>query len=278
MSLVIERPVIENRQFPNHNYILAVRAPEIAERVRPGQFVMAAESQYPILPSPLLKRALAVYTIEEMHGNEEVITLLLRVVGDGTHRLARVRPGDSLELVGPLGNGFDTEASKGKMTILVAGGTGIASVYLLARELRRRGEEVLLIYGGRSREDLVGIKDFERLDIPIGITTEDGSAGIKGLVTNALEDQLTRVPGLHLHVVACGPNPMMRAVSRLALGAGGTCHISVEAKMACGFGVCLGCTVKTQSSYRLACTHGPVFDAAEFVWEDNELAVEPVKS
>ncbi|HLV01952.1 MAG TPA: dihydroorotate dehydrogenase electron transfer subunit [Acidobacteriota bacterium] len=269
--------MIENRKYPNDNYVLAVRAPEIADQVRPGQFVMAAEALHPILPSPLLKRALAVYTIEDGGHFGRLITLLLRVVGDGTHRLARLRPGDRLELVGPLGNGFDISASKGKLTILVAGGTGIASVYLLARELLRNGEEVLLIYGGRSHEDLVGIKDFESLNIPIIITTEDGSAGIAGMVTDGLTDQLERISGRHLHVVTCGPNPMMKAVAKLALAAGGSCHISVEAKMACGFGVCLGCTVKTQSAYRLACTHGPVFDAAEFVWEDNELAIEPVR-
>lgn len=267
MSYVLEAPVIENRRFPRHNYILALRVPEIAEKTAPGQFVMAAEVSYETLPSPLLKRALAVYSIQHEKDQASVITLLLKIVGDGTRRLASLQPGDCVSLIGPLGNGFDLQAARGKLNLVVVGGTGIASVYLLCQQLTRRGEEVRLLYGGKTGEDLVGLEDFEALDIPITVTTEDGSRGRMGLITDALEDLLQRLPPEHLHVFTCGPNPMMRAVTRLTSARKVPSQISVEAKMACGFGVCLGCTVKTRSSYRLACRHGPVFRGEDFLWE-----------
>ncbi len=267
LSLVVrlQAPVLENRVFPRHVFILTVQAPEIASATRPGQFVMAAVSGQGDIPSPLLKRALAVFTIPDREPTR--ITLLIKTLGDGTRRLAAVRPGDTLELVGPLGEGFDLERARNRINLIVVGGTGIASVYLLARDLCHRGEEVRLLYGGRSADDLAGLEPFERLNIPILTTTEDGTAGETGLVTAALRDCLQRYPVRHLNLYTCGPNRMMQVVSEMASPLAIPCQVSVEIKMACGFGVCLGCTVKTSAGYRLACTHGPVFDASEFVWE-----------
>jgi dihydroorotate dehydrogenase electron transfer subunit len=114
---------------------------------------------------------------------------------------------------------------------------------------------------------MVGLEDFRQLEIPVIPTTEDGTLGRRGLVTAALGDCLAELPAALANLYTCGPNPMMQAVSAMAKERGIPCQISVEMKMACGFGVCLGCTVKTRGSYRLACTHGPVFDADDFVWE-----------
>lgn len=271
MMYSLEAPVVENIRFPQHNYLLAIRAPDVAARTLPGQFVMAAELDE-ILPFPLLKRALAVYSVRPEKGSPAIITLLLKVIGPGTRRLASLQPGDTVSLIGPLGNGFNLDLGRGKVNLLVAGGIGIASFYLLAHALRERGEEVHLLYGGRTADDLVGLEDFHSLRVPATVTTEDGSLGRKGLVTLGLEKYLRDFPPDKMVIFTCGPNRMMEAVSSLAAAHGVRCQISVEAKMACGFGVCLGCSVKTVDSFRLACRNGPVFDASEFVWEDSANA------
>lgn len=268
----IEAPVVENRHYPNGSAIFRARAPEIAKSALPGQFVMAGVATKGGLPSPLLKRALAVYSLHPK-GEDlvEDISFLVKVVGEGTQRLADVKEGDFIELIGPLGNGFDLTLAKGKLNFLVVGGTGVASVLLLAEKLCQSGEEVHLVYGGRTEKDLIGLGDFTRLDIPIYLTTEDGSRGFAGLVTDGFRDYLSEFPQNLCNIYTCGPNLMMEAVTRIAAKKGISCEISVEAKMACGFGVCLGCTVKTTGSYRLACTHGPVFDAAHFIWEPGKV-------
>jgi dihydroorotate dehydrogenase electron transfer subunit len=269
LSLVVrlQAPVLENRPSPRHVFVLTVQAPQIAQSVRPGQFVMAAVAGQGDIPSPLLKRALAVFTVPDREATR--ITLLIKILGEGTRRLSTLRPGDTLDLVGPLGEGFDLDRGRSRINLIVVGGTGVASAYLLARELARAGEEVRLLYGGRSADDLAGLAPFEQLEIPIITTTEDGTAGRAGLVTDALRECLEQYPARHLNLYTCGPNRMMQVVSEMAVPLGIPCQISVEIKMACGFGVCLGCTVKTTGSYRLACTHGPVFDASEFIWEQS---------
>jgi dihydroorotate dehydrogenase electron transfer subunit len=278
VAQVVEAPVVENCQFPNHNHIVVLRASEIAKEVLPGQFVMASCAGDEALPHPLLKRAMAVYTVKRYQGEESLIALLIKVVGDGTHRLANAKPGDSINLIGPLGNGFDLERAKGRINFLVVGGTGIASVYLLAKHLSHYGESVHLVYGGQNAEALVGLDDFRKLGIPIVTATEDASSGFPGLVTDGFLDYLDRFPISQANIYTCGPNLMMQAVTEMALKRGIPCQISVESKMACGFGVCLGCTVKTTGSYRLACTDGPVFDASEFVWENSRPLMNRVET
>lgn len=262
---MVQAPVVGSVGYPGFNHLLALRSPEIAASSKPGQFVMAGLVDCP--SDPLLKRALAVYSIPRPAGEGGVLTLLIKVVGPGTRQLAALREGDQISLIGPLGNGFDTSSAKGRVSILVAGGVGIASVYLLAEELHEAGEEVHLLYGARRAQDLVGLRDFQDLGVRVQVATEDGSQGVRGLVTQILEPYFRRYPAQSLALYTCGPNPMMRAVSRLASNHGAVCQISVETPMACGFGVCLGCSVRTVRSYRLACTHGPVFDAREVVWD-----------
>ena len=263
MIYCIEAPVTENLRFPNNNYILSVKAPEIADRVLPGQFVMASEGESDSLPYNLLKRALAVYSLEYDKKKQSIITLLLKVVGVGTQRLSTLQPGETISLIGPLGKGFDLSRAREKVSLLVAGGVGIASLYLLAERLKKEGQDVHLIYGAKSAEDLVGLEDFKQLNLPVFITTEDGDLGVKGFVTDGLKTYLERFPPGQMVLYTCGPNPMMQAVSAVADKLNIPCQISVEAKMACGFGVCLGCSIKTKHSYKLACREGPVFESSE---------------
>ena len=262
---MVQAPIVGSVGYPGFNHLLALRSREIAGSAKPGQFVMAGLPECP--SDPLLKRALAVYSIPPAAGDGDLFTLLIKVVGPGTRQLAALREGDRVSLIGPLGNGFDTSLAKGRVSVLVAGGVGIASVFLLAKELREAGEDVHLLYGARRARDLVGLEDFRDLGIRVEVATEDGSQGFRGLVTQILEPYFRSHPPQRLAVYTCGPNPMMQAVCRLASAHGAGCQVSVETPMACGFGVCLGCSVRTVHSYRLACTHGPVFDSREVVWD-----------
>ena len=266
MIEVGEVRVLQCIAFPHDNYLLSVKAPAIARQVTPGQFVMVSLPHESALPCPLLKRALAVYAVSRSQPAD--LQLLIKVVGDGTRQLTQVRPGDGVELIGPLGQGFRLEKGRGKLNVLLAGGIGIASMYMLAEELLSRGEATHLIYGARNAVDLVGLQDFEDLGVEVTVTTDDGSAGIPGRITRGLAQRLRTWPHSRIVFYVCGPNPMMQAVSELASRHQIPCQISVESKMACGFGVCLGCSIKTRRGYRLACTEGPVFDSEIFLWEE----------
>ncbi len=262
----IEGKVRTNEPLGRDNFLLAVEAPALAAVSRPGQFVMAAAAEDYAQPFPLLRRAMAVFSIEG--SNHDRVTLLLKIVGDGTRKLAAVKEGDSIHLTGPLGRGFDCELARGRQALIVAGGVGIASVYLLAAQLAREETDVHLIYGARTAADLVCLDYFEALPISLVLTTEDGSRGVAGRVTGPLGDYLPGLSPANSVVYTCGPNPMMKAVSGQVVPLGVPCQVSVETKMACGFGVCLGCSVKIGDQFLLACTHGPVFEAAGFQWEE----------
>ncbi len=266
MNRVLVAPLIANKRLPRDNWMLTVLAPEIAETGAPGQFVMASDQTGASLPHPLLRRALAIYDTGREDDKPATIRLLVKAIGEGTRRLAALRAGDEINLIGPLGHGFEIKPSPDRIHVLLAGGVGIASVFLLAERLTKMGEQVHLIYGGRSRNDLVCLDDFHRLGIEVVLTTEDGSAGTTGLITDGLTRHLGGFPSQGWLFYACGPNPMLRAVAELAANLGIPCQVSVETRMGCGFGVCLGCSVKTVRSYRLACQQGPVFTSDELIW------------
>ena len=267
MVVDIQSRVLANQPLGKNNYLIKLEVPSIFRDCLPGQFVMVAPTEYYNPPFPLLRRALAIFSIEGSDKN--LLTLLLKIVGDGTKKLASLQAGDFLNMTGPLGQGFDTQIALGRKALIVAGGIGIASLYLLAEQLTQQGNEVTLIYGGRSAKDLVCLDYFENLRLSKILTTEDGSLGLQGRVTKGLETYLPDLSETNTAVYICGPNPMMKAVSDEIVPLGIPCQVSVETKMACGFGVCLGCSVKVDGQYRLACTHGPVFESAGFEWEED---------
>ncbi len=235
---------------------------------RPGQFAMLSPGALSLVwrSDPLLARPMAIYR-ERSSGAAAEIEILFKVHGRGTQLLAEAGEGDTLALVGPLGRGF-APALPGETAILVGGGTGIASLYMLAAELARAGR-VQVLFGARSARDLMGVADFEALPVEIGIATEDGSLGARGLVTALLERELASRAGdpAPLHVYACGPTPMMRRCAELCAERGVACSVSLENPMACGFGVCLGCAAPLAGGgFALVCRDGPVFDAARVDW------------
>ena len=241
----------------------------------PGQFVMVGAGATASVPrrDPLLPRPMAVYrdlgATSECRGSERAVELLYRVVGRGTTLLSEARPGESVSIVGPLGEGFPVEAGS-KPALLVGGGTGIASLYELARALAATGRSTRVLLGARSEADLIGLDDFAALadeGVELVCATEDGSVGVEGRITIPLDEALSESAEGAL-VVAVGPTPMMQACAELAAGKGAACLVSLENPMACGFGVCLGCAApRAEGGFSLVCKAGPVFDAREIAWE-----------
>lgn len=232
----------------------------------PGQFVMLSPGARGAAPrsDPLLPRPMAVYR-ESPRAGERAIEILFKVHGRGTALLADVRRGERVRLVGPLGTPFP-DPPGATPSLLVAGGTGIASVYALAARLAGRGAAVTVLLGARTAADLMGGDDFAALGVGLEVATEDGSRGRRGLVTALLAAALERAPGACVY--ACGPTPMMRAAADLAAAHGQPCWVSLENPMACGFGVCLGCAAPlTDGSFALVCRDGPVLAGDRVAWE-----------
>ena len=231
----------------------------------PGQFVMLSPGERGSAPrfDPLLPRPRAVYRARAVAGGTE-LEILFKVHGRGTALLADADPGSRIAVVGPLGTPFP-DPPAGARALIVAGGTGIASVYELARRLHEQDVSVRVLLGARTAADLMGVADFAACGVDLAVATEDGSRGERGLVTRLLEDAL---PGSGDTVVyACGPTPMMAATAQIAERHGAVCWASLENPMACGFGVCLGCAAPLRSGgFALVCRDGPVLRAQDVAW------------
>jgi dihydroorotate dehydrogenase electron transfer subunit len=269
MPLDIAAPIVHHDAINPDHFLLTLEAPSIARAARPGQFVMLQVREG---RDPLLRRPMSICRV--LPGRRGRIQILYKVVGEGTRHLSRQMVGGSLRTLGPLGNGFALEAAPrpgrraGGRPILVAGGIGIAIFPFLAERLLRAGLRPLLLFGARTRRDLVGLSLFRARGISMRLATEDGSAGARGYVTRLLQPLLEnepRIAGPPLYV--CGPTPMMRAVGAIASDAGVSCQLALESQMPCGIGVCLGCVVRCRGEsvdpvYRRVCTEGPVFEAS----------------
>jgi dihydroorotate dehydrogenase electron transfer subunit len=269
--------VIENVQLARDTYRVRFHCPELAQRITPGQFIMLRLAGY---NDPLLGRPLALYdTVLDDRGKPIGIDVVYLVLGKMTSRLARLLPGQELDVWGPLGNGFPVQQTE--HLVMVAGGIGQTPFPALAREHlgdRRYGNpprkvppvrRVTLCYGARTAEYLAGVEDFARLGVDVRISTDDGTAGHQGLVTDLLKQALTSPEPTS--VVCCGPEPMMAAVARLTSEWGVPCQVSLETPMACGIGICFSCVAKVRDAdgswdYKRTCVEGPIFDAAKIEW------------
>jgi NAD(P)H-flavin reductase len=245
-----DAPVLENRRAGPGCHELVLGRGERLGDWRPGQFVMVrAQSGW----DPLLPRAFSLWGA----GPGKEVRVLLKVVGRGTARLAALRAGDEVTVHGPLGRPFEIEP-EAKTHLLVAGGIGIVPLLPLAHTLA--GLRTLLLFGGRTSADHPGAPEFAGL-AELRLATDDGSAGHRGFVTDLLVEHLRREPSPAVY--ACGPDAMLARVAALCREAGVPGRLSLEAPMACGYGVCLGCVVRTAHGYRRVCAEGPVFPATE---------------
>ncbi len=252
-------------------YLLTLHAPEVAREIHAGQFVMIGPSD---IDQMLIRRPFSVAIVSPSPGagTPESIGLLYKVVGRGTTLFSRLRPGDRLALLGPLGRGFWLPETADEVElILVAGGIGNAIFPLLLQELGPRARATQLFFGGRTRHDLTLLDWFEAHAGRVSCATEDGSHGYRGLVTAPFAACLDAEPERRRIVLACGPHPMLRAVADICRARDVPCQVAMEETMACGFGVCLGCVVEKRAPenefdrFVRVCTEGPVFDAREIV-------------
>jgi len=235
-------------------------------RSRPGQFVMVR-----IVDSgpALLRRPFSIHRLLREKRRFAGVEILYRVVGSVTRRLCACSPGEKVDLLGPLGRGFAPPPSA-RTHDMVAGGIGVAPILFLAEYLLEKGCDASacrVFIGGRSRNDILCMEDFESMGYRVYITTDDGTCGEQCLVTEPLRGALAETPPDILY--ACGPEPMLQCTADMAAAHSVACQVSIETMMACGMGACLGCAVKGRrfpDKYLHACRDGPVFDASELVW------------
>ena len=253
--------VLEHTDIGAGYRYLALAAPAIVAAAEPGQFVHV---QVPGLEPSALRRPFSIFNADAESGKLE---LLYKTVGRGTAALNAVRPGDEVKILGPLGHGFPTSCAGSPL--LVGGGFGVAPLYFLARKLQANGLAPKLFVGGRTKADLLALDRFAELGVEVFIATNDGSAGIKGLVTDPLDDEMIRIKeaGGSFELFACGPDPMLKAVALRATGSQSKGWISMDRHMICGVGACYACIQKTVRGNSRCCIEGPIFRAEDLVWE-----------
>ena len=220
---------------------------DTSDILKPGQFVNIK------IDGLFLRRPISVCDVEN-----NVLTLIFRVVGEGTLALSKMEVGDKLDLLTGLGNGYDLTLS-GNEPLLIGGGVGVPPLYMLAKQLISQGKKVNLIMGFRSKEEVFYKEEFKKLGASVTICTVDGSEGIKGFVTDALSHVEK-----YTHVYTCGPEPMLKAVYNNTNTSG---QYSFEERMGCGFGACMGCSCKTLYGNKRICKDGPVLIKEEIKWE-----------
>jgi len=248
--------VKDNIRLNSDTFLLVLQHPAILPQIIPGQFVEALVEDAPFT---FLRRPFSVHDVDL---EQNTITLFIKIVGKGTEKLSYLLNGNTLNLVYPLGNSFTIV--KRQKVLLVGGGFGIAPLMNLAKVLFHSQCDVHILLGARSSCDILLLDTFKKYG-KVYITTDDGSLGIKGFLTQhpAIKDEIKSFERLYV----CGPEVMMQSVARLAKKNNVTCEVSLENTMACGIGACLCCVVDTESGHRCVCTDGPVFNINDLKWQ-----------
>lgn len=250
---IVNSPVLETKQVHENIFIQKIHSPEIAEKVKPGQFVNIRVSETTF---PLLRRPFSVCDVEG-----ENIFLMFNILGEGTKILALKHPGELVDILGPLGNGFNLDGIY-ETAIIIAGGLGAAPFPYVTRKLKNK-KNILTFVGGRTQQDVItyGLENFN-------LSSDDGSIGFKGNVVQSLVQHLVKIDISTSKVFACGPNAMLRVLKDFCLKHNLDCEVSTECAMACGFGICQGCPIESteqSDKYLLVCKDGPVFNVKDVV-------------
>lgn len=242
-------------------FLISIKSPIIAQCASPGQFIMVrlSSSNY-----PLLRRPLSIHS-----RTQDTIEVFFQVSGSGTALLSQKTTADSLDILGPFGKGFSLEGDlRDRGVALIGGGRGIAPLYFLALELRQRGAGVVVYYGGKTRSDLPLKDKFLEKKIPIFCSTDDGSFGFHGFITELFETESETK--FFEFIYACGPEAMLKKAGQLCRQKNIPAEFSLESMMGCGFGACWGCVTKIDrgkgSEWQKTCKEGPVFPADHIVW------------
>ena len=260
----VKAKILQNKKIYGSYYKMLLDAPYIAKNATPGQFVQIRCSEG---TDPLLRRPFSVHRI-----TGDKIEILYEKIGKGTEVLSQKKSGELFDILGPLGNGFTlprTPNDKRQTPILIAGGIGVAPLFFLAEELTRKKIKVSVLIGAQTKDLILCEKDFRKTGAEVHIATDDGSKGCRGFVSELFKEVLrtTCLPaGKRTTIYACGPEPMLRNIAGICRKNEISCEISLEEKMACGIGACLGCAVKVKGGgYKLACKDGPVFNIDELI-------------
>ncbi len=248
--------VVSNECVGPRLFIMVIDAPVICSRLLPGQFV---HMKIPGMEDHILRRPFSVFRT-----GESTVEILYQVVGFGSDRMAGLAAGEEVEMIGPIGYGWQVDPDS-RHALLVAGGVGAAPLYLHARALVEQGVDVKVVMGAQSADALVCRDAYrELLGCDPIIATDDGSLGHAGFCTAPAQEVLDSSP---IDAMACcGPEPLMRIVAQMAQKSGVALQVSLERRMACGIGACLSCVVDTVEGKKRACVDGPVFNAEEVVW------------
>ena len=238
--------ILENTRLTDTVYRM-VLAGDISDITRPGQFVNI------LLDGHFLRRPISVCDAE---GGR--LTLVYKVVGKGTEKMSRMTAGEELDILTGLGNGYDLEAA-GDAPLLIGGGVGVPPLYMLAKKLLAAGCRVRVILGFNTAAEVFYEEEFRALGADVTVTTVDGTHGVKGFVTAALDE------APYTYFYTCGPEPMLRALHAATATSG---QYSFEERMGCGFGACMGCSCKTVTGYKRICREGPVLRKEEILWKD----------
>ncbi len=238
--------ILENTALTESVFKMVLRG-DVSAITAPGQFVNIQ------LDGLFLRRPISVCDL-----GENTLTIIYKAVGKGTEQMSRMHPGEKLDVLTGLGNGYDLTVA-GKRPVLLGGGVGVPPMYLLAKELLAQGKRVTVILGFNTESEIFYEKEFMALGADVIVTTVDGSRGIQGFVTDALK-MLD-----YTYFYTCGPEPMLKAVYKASTTSG---QMSFEKRMGCGFGACMGCSCKTLTGYKRICKEGPVMQKEEILWED----------
>jgi dihydroorotate dehydrogenase electron transfer subunit len=257
--------IVDSQQWGNY-FLLSLSSKNIASSASPGQFIMIRVSE---LDTPLLRRPLSIH-----NRRGEILEIFFQVCGLGTHLLSQKSAGETLDILGPLGQGFSLDPGlHDREAALIGGGRGIAPLYDLALELHRRQTKIRVYYGGKSASDLPIKKRFLEAGVPLLCSTDDGSYGHKGLVTDLFWKTAEQNSSTGF-VYACGPEAMLKHAGSLCRRMGVKAEFSLESKMGCGFGACWGCVAKIRGKgggeWQKVCEQGPVFPAETIVWPEED--------
>ena len=236
--------ITRNQKIAEKTYFMSLEG-DTSAITKPGQFVNIK------LDGFFLRRPISVCDCEEGK-----LSIIYKVVGNGTKKMSELPVGDELDILSGLGNGYDTSKS-GEKPVLIGGGAGVPPMYMLCKKLVAEGKKVTVILGFNSEKEVFGIDEFKATGAEIHVTTVDGSVGTKGFVTDVLKE------ADYTYFYTCGPMPMFKAIEGVAKTSG---QYSFEERMGCGFGACMGCTCKTKYGNKRICKDGPVLEREEIVW------------
>jgi dihydroorotate dehydrogenase electron transfer subunit len=280
--LKVAGEVLSHKKYGDQYHSLTIVAPEIGEKVRPGQFINIRCGQD---RSFILRRPFSVYRVHKRGGWSSTIEVVFDIRGPGTQYLSQARTHASIDVIGPVGRGFLLPKRRAHC-LLIGGGIGAAPLFFLADELRNEGHRVDVILGARSARYLLNAIEVRRLASVYHITTEDGSMGEQGRVTDVLEDTVEKCDTEVVYT--CGPHPMLAAISSFCAARKLPVQVAVEELMACGYGVCMTCVMPVKNKkkgnnnkdgqedevvFARSCTEGPVFNGANVIWDGEVEAV-----